>query len=82
MWVLGGAAQLGMTYFISPTWFLDFSYTYAYAGSRTSSHQQAFTNSSSISTTNYTTTGTLFTKNTLRVNNQSARITINKVFDI
>lgn len=82
MWLLGGAAQLGMTYFVSPTWFVDVSYTYAFTGSRTASHQQAFSNSSSISTTNYTTTGTLFTKDTLRVNNQSARLTINKVLDI
>lgn len=81
MWLWGGAAQLGMVYYISPTWFIDVSYTYAVTGSRTSSHQQTFSNSSSIGSVNYNTSGTLFTKDTLRINNQSARLTINKILD-
>jgi hypothetical protein len=28
-WVWGGAGQIGMTYAFTPTWFLDFNYTYA-----------------------------------------------------
>lgn len=70
-----------MTYFVSPTWFIDFSYTYALTNSRTV-NQQAFANSGTTGSTNYTTSGTLFTQNTLQVINQSATITINKVFDI
>lgn len=81
MWLWGAAAQLGMTYFFDPSWFVDASYTYALTGSRTTNHEQAFTNSSSVGTTDYTTSGTLFTKDTLSVRNQSLTLTINKVFD-
>lgn len=82
VWMLGGAGQLGMTYFITPDWFIDASYTYAITGSRMINHQQAFSNASSVGDVDYVTTGTLFTKDTLRVNNQSLLLTINKVFDI
>ena len=81
VWMWGGAAQLGMTYFITPTWFIDASYTYALTGSRTTNHQQAFANTSAVGAVTYTTSGTLITKDTLRVNNQSVALTINKVFD-
>jgi hypothetical protein len=81
IWAWGGAAQLGMTYFINPTWFIDASYTYAITGNNTTPHEQAFSNSSSLGTTTYTTSGTLFTKDTLRVNTQALTIAINKVFD-
>lgn len=81
IWALGGAAQLGMTYFISPTWFIDASYTYAMTGNNKTNHEQTFSNSSSIGTTSYTTSGTLYTKDTLRVNTQALTIAINKVFD-
>lgn len=82
IWAWGGAAQLGMTYFINPTWFIDFSYTYSVTGNNTTSHQQTFANSSSLGTTDYTTSGTLFTKDTLSVSNQALTLAINKVFDI
>ena len=81
VWAWGGAAQLGMTYFINPTWFIDASYTYAATGNNMKPHEQAFANSSSIGNVNYTASGTLFTKDTLRVNNQTLALSINKVFD-
>jgi hypothetical protein len=81
IWAWGGAAQLGMTYFISPTWFIDVSYTYAVTGNNTTNHEQAFANSSQLGTTQYTTSGTLFTKDTLSVTNQAVTLVINKVFD-
>ena len=81
VWAWGGAAQLGMTYFINPTWFIDASYTYAATGNNMKPHEQAFANSSSIGSVNYTASGTLFTKDTLRVNNQTLALSINKVFD-
>ena len=28
-WLVGGAAMVGVTYFLTPTWFLDLNYTYA-----------------------------------------------------
>jgi len=80
IWVWGGAAQVGMMYFISPTWFVDASYTYAITGHDTIDHEQAFSNSSSVGTTSYTTSGTLVTKDNLSVNNQSLTLLINKIF--
>lgn len=82
IWAWGGAAQLGMTYFLSPTWFMDLSYTYAVTGNNTSPHEQAFTNTSQIGTTVYTTSGTLFTRDTLSISTQALTLTINKVFDL
>ncbi len=81
IWAWGGAAQLGMTYFISPTWFVDASYTYAITGNNMTPHEQAFSNASSLGSTNYTTSGTLFTKDTLSLNTQALTLAINKVFD-
>lgn len=82
IWSWGGAAQLGMAYYINPTWFVDLSYTYAVTGSYTVNHQQTFSNSSTIGNVSYTTSGTLFTKDTLKLNNQSLTLSINKVFDL
>lgn len=82
IWAWDGAAQLGMTYFINPTWFIDASYTYAITGNNMTPHEQAFSNSSSLGTTTYTASGTLFTKDTLSVNNQTLSVTINKIFDL
>ena len=81
IWAWGGAAQLGMTYFINPTWFIDASYTYAVTGDNRIAHEQTFSNSSTLGTTSYTTSGTLFTRDTLSINTQAVTLTINKVFD-
>lgn len=82
IWAWGGAAQLGMIYYFSPTWFIDASYTYAITGDNTSAHQQTFSNSSDVGGINYVTSGTLFTTDTINMNNQSLTLTINKVFDL
>jgi len=82
IWAWGGAVQLGVTYFISPTWFIDTSYTYAITGNNTTAHQQAFSNSSTLGDVNYTTSGTLFTRDTLKISTQALTVAINKVFDI
>jgi hypothetical protein len=81
IWAWGGVAEIGMTYFISPTWFIDASYNYAVTGHTTINHSQTFTNSSSVGTTSYATSGTLYTKDTLSLNNQSVTLSINKVLD-
>ena len=81
IWAVGGAAQLGMTYFISPTWFIDASYTYSVTGENTTNHQQTFVNSSTLGSTRYNTSGTLYTKDTLSVSNQALTLAINKVLD-
>ena len=36
-WLFGGVAMVGATYFINPTWFVDFSYSYSMTGTKTSS---------------------------------------------
>ncbi|KGP62382.1 hypothetical protein EP47_06325 [Legionella norrlandica] len=43
-WQWGGAAQLGAIYSLNPTWFLDFSYTYAMVGRNTIKYVSPFTN--------------------------------------
>lgn len=82
IWAWGGAAQIGMTYFINPTWFIDASYNYAVTGNNTTPHEQTFTNTSQIGNVSYTASGTLFTKDTLGINSQAFTISINKVFDL
>ena len=82
LWLFGGAAQLGMTYFITPSLFIDANYTYAITGSHTVNHSQSYAYISSLGSTVYNSTGNLYTKNTLRIKNQSVAITINKVFDV
>lgn len=81
IWAWGGSAQFGAAYFFSPTWFIDASYTYAVTGNNTTHHQQGFLNSSAVGSTHYTTSGMLFTRNTMSVNSQSVTVTINKLFD-
>lgn len=81
-WAWGGTAELGATYFFDPSWFLDLSYTYTLTGNNTTNHQQAFANTSSLGTTVYNTSGTLYTKDTLSVANQSLMLSVNKVFDL
>ncbi len=82
LWLLGGAAQLGMTYYISPTWFIDASYTYSISASTTVNHQQSYAYTSSLGSTIYNSSGMLFTKNTLRIKNQTIGITLNKMLDV
>lgn len=80
IWTWGGTAQLGATYFFMPSVFLDLSYTYTATGDYTVNHQQNFTNSSNIGGITYATAGTLYTRNTMSVQNQSVMLSINKVF--
>jgi hypothetical protein len=80
IWAWGGAAQIGMNYFINPTWFLDASYTYSVAGSYTSSHVHSF---SHVVDADSNTVGTLATKDTFRTTSfQAVNLSINKIFDL
>ncbi len=81
-WAWGGTMQMGATYFYTPSWFVDMSYTYTLTSSRTVNHQQTFANTSNFAGTTYTTSGTLYTKDTLSVKNQTLMLTINKVFNL
>jgi hypothetical protein len=53
-WVWGGAAQVGVTYFLGESWFLDANYTYMRTGQFTNDYVAPFVSSSS----GYTTMGT------------------------
>lgn len=81
IWALGGTVQLGASYTFNPCWFLDLSYTYTFTGNNTTNHQQPFYNASSIGSTTYTTSGTIYTKQTLSLKNQTIMLTINRVFN-
>jgi hypothetical protein len=77
-WVLGGAIDVGATYFISPTWFVDVDYTFSKTAAQIGNYSSSFVNS----TTNpgVTTTGTLVGASGENVVTNSVIITINKTF--
>ena len=76
MWEWGGAAQLGVTYPLSSSWFLDFNYTYAGTGKNKIKYVSPFTNQ--IAGQN--TVGTSFINPSQRATVQSLSASINKVF--
>ena len=78
-WLFGGVAMLGATYFIEPTWFMDFSYTYSMTGTKTSSWGGPWTDTD-IARTYVSRTGTNTGTSSGSVNIQALMITINKVF--
>jgi hypothetical protein len=73
-WVPGGALTLGATYFLDPTWFLDFSYTYSMTANQTSNYGAPFTNLA------MTEVGTLTGNSSEKVTTQAVAISINKTF--
>ena len=72
----GGGAQVGMTYFLDRSWFLDFNYTYARTGQFTDNYTRPFTSTSN----GYTTTGTAYLTAADRVTTQSVAVSINTAF--
>ena len=83
LWAWGGGAQVGMNYFVTPTWFFDVSYTYSVVGSRSSTHEQSFSNTTIDGPNTILTTGILATKEVFRTTSlQSVNLSINKLFDI
>ncbi len=77
-WVFGGSAIVGATYFLSRSWFLDFSYSYAMTAKQTFNYSSAFTNPNGLQ--NSTITGTLVGNSTGRFITQGVTATINKAF--
>ncbi|WP_133137543.1 outer membrane protein [Legionella rowbothamii] len=83
IWAWGGAAQIGMSYFINSSWFVDASYTYSVAGNYTSSHKQSFAHTASAGSTTIETSGILATKDTFKATMvQSVTVSLNKIFDL
>lgn len=83
MWAWGGAAQVGLSYFITHSWFIDASYTFSAFEGRQSRHKQSFTNTTTMNGDNLLTTGILATKDTFKTTLlQSLNISINRMFDL
>ena len=73
-WLVGGAAVVGVTYFLTPTWFLDLNYTYAMTEGHTANFASPFVDRSSTSV------GTLVGNSAWRAETQRVGLTINKAF--
>jgi hypothetical protein len=73
-WVWGAAMQVGMTYWLAPSWFLDFNYTYAFSKRYTNNYSSPFASM----TQGYTDTGTLYVSTSTRVTTQAFAVSINK----
>jgi hypothetical protein len=76
-WLFGGIAMIGTTYFIDPTWFVDFSYTFTVTSTKTSSWGGAWRDTD-INRSNVTRTGTNTGTSSGSVNTQAFAISINK----
>jgi opacity protein-like surface antigen len=73
-WLLGGAATIGVTYFLTPSWFIDLNYTYAFTQGHTASFASPFIDQSSTSV------GTLVGNSAWTAQTQRLALTINKAF--
>jgi opacity protein-like surface antigen len=73
-WLVGGAAVVGVTYFLTPAWFLDLNYTYAMTSGHTATFASPFIDRSSTSV------GTLVGNSAWRAETQRVGLTINKAF--
>lgn len=76
-WVWGGAAQLGLVYYITPCWFLDVNYKYAATG-RYKVRKSSFFES--LASGFIRDTGTLSVHSSQRITAQSLSISLNKIF--
>lgn len=79
-WVWGGAAQMGLSYFLGPDWTIDFSYTYGIAKQYNANYAIPFTHY--LKSDDITTTGTGYTNTTQNVMAQALTVSINKVFSL
>ena len=75
-WVWGGAAQIGLTYYLDRDWFLDVNYTYA----RSKKFKNDFSAPFASTSLGYYDVGTLFVSPSQRVTDQSVSVTINRRF--
>jgi hypothetical protein len=75
-WVWGGAAQIGLSYFLDCDWFLGMNYTYA----RSAKFKSNFSAPFASTTFGYDVVGTLFVAPSQRVTDQSVSVSINRRF--
>lgn len=75
-WMWGGAAQIGLVYYLGASCFLDASYDIMVTGAYTQNYTAPFTNDSGF----YTTVGTLNITTVQRITAQSIGLTFNLLF--
>jgi len=75
-WVWGGAAQIGLTYYLDHDWFVDLNYTYARSAKFTDNFSAPYASTSQ----GYDIVGTLYVSPSQRVTNQSFTVFINRRF--
>jgi len=75
-WVWGGAAQVGVDYYLSPTWFLDLNYTFALSASYKTKYSSPLTNSNGV----LTSVGTAYINASQQFTSQSVEVSLNRVF--
>jgi len=75
-WVVGRAVTAGATYFFTPKWFLDASYTFAMTKTKTNDFSTPF----STSTDGYTDVGILSGDYGTSTSTQSVMVSINRAF--
>ncbi len=73
-WLFGGAAVVGVTYFLASRWFIDVNYTYAATAGHTANFASPFVDQSSTSV------GTLVGNSAWRAETQRVSLTINRAF--
>ncbi len=78
-WVVGGAAIIGVTYFLDRSWFVDLSYSYARTASQTANFSTPFTNPNGTNGT--TNVGTMVGSSTENLTTQAVTVSINKAFE-
>ena len=76
-WVVGIVGTIGGTYFLNPSCFLDFAYTYARTSNQTFNYSSTYTNTQNPFGT---TAGTLIGSSSGKVITQGFTVTINVVF--
>jgi hypothetical protein len=79
-WMWGGGGQIGVTQYLNPAWFLDFSYTYLVTGHTSFQDSGAFSSSSMAGMTTYITSGTAYINATQRIIVQSLTAALNFLF--
>ncbi|QIB35605.1 outer membrane protein [Ancylobacter pratisalsi] len=76
-WVWGGEVVIGATYFLTPDWFVDASYTYSTTEKTSKGYSGPF---ATETRTGYTDTGVLSGSFTGRSNTQTFMVSINRAF--
>lgn len=78
-WMWGGAAQIGATYYLDPTWFVDLNYTYALTAHYVTNYSSTFSTTTVISS-RYENIGTVNARVNQQITSQAIMLTINKRF--